>query len=214
MNLILLTLFSACTPWKDHRDIATVETPVEASLVQSEFRFFTIEGNKLLAFPVLGCSAKVEMIKDVHTFQVDYIKGSGGMWQSVQVLERANSYRVPMENWQSTSIQDGKSFKVHHKDCFQSAHQLDLRVRHRIGMASVMSPRILQIFYYQHGSWKNKSTIHYNTLELVKTQSSSEQRAFLSQLLQRLARMIGLNYTLGLNQQTNLNSLTNSSTSF
>ena len=82
MNLILLTLFSACTPWKDHRDLAMVETPVEASLVQSEFRFFTIEGNKILAFPVLGCSAKVELVKDEHTFQIDYIKGSGGMLQS------------------------------------------------------------------------------------------------------------------------------------
>ena len=46
MNLILLTLLSACTPWKGHRNLATVETPVEASLVQSEFRFFTIEAPK------------------------------------------------------------------------------------------------------------------------------------------------------------------------
>ena len=82
MNLILLTLFFACTPWKDHREVAKVETPVEASLIQSEFRFFTIEGNKLLAFPIIGCSAKVDLVKDEHTFQVDYIKGSGGMIQS------------------------------------------------------------------------------------------------------------------------------------
>ena len=37
------------------------------------------------------------------------------------------------------------------------------------------------LLLYQDGSWKNQRTIHNNTLELVKTQSSSEQRAFLSQ---------------------------------
>ena len=184
MNLLLLTLLSACTPWKGHRDIATVETPIEASLVQSEFRFFTIEGAKVIAFPIFGCSAKIELIKDEHTFQVDYIKGSsGGMWRSCPGTRTGELLSSPDGKYLAVNINSG--WKI-----LQSTPQGLFPVSTPTGFTGSasdwngirdVSENPADLLLYQDGSWKNKSTIHYNTLELIKTQSSSEQRAFLSQ---------------------------------
>lgn len=184
MNLILLTLLSACTPWKGHRDLATVESPIEASLVQSEFRFFTIEGTKVIAFPIFGCSAKIELVTDEHTFQVDYIKGSsGGMWRSCPGTRTGELLSSPDGKYLAVNINSG--WKI-----LQNTPQGLFPVSTPTGFTgsasdwnsvSDVTENPADLLLYQHGSWKNKSTIHYNTLELVKTQSSSEQRAFLSQ---------------------------------
>ena len=184
MNLILLILFSACTPWKDHRDLATVETPIEASLVQSEFRFFTIEGTKVIAFPIFGCSAKIELIKDEHTFQVDYIKGSsGGMWRSCPGTRTGELLSSPDGKYLAVNINSG--WKI-----LQSTPQGLFPVSTPTGFTGSasdwnglrdVSENPADLLLYQDGSWNNQSTIHYNTLELVQTQSSSEQRDFLSQ---------------------------------
>ncbi len=184
MNLILLILFSACTPWKDHRDLATVETPIEASLVQSEFRFFTIEGTKVIAFPIFGCSAKIELIKNEHTFQVDYIKGSsGGMWRSCPGTRTGELLSSPDGKYLAVNINSG--WKI-----LQSTPQGLFPVSTPTGFTGSasdwnglrdVSENPADLLLYQDGSWNNQSTIHYNTLELVQTQSSSEQRDFLSQ---------------------------------
>ena len=184
MNLFLLTLLSACTPWKGHRDIATVETPIEASLVQSEFRFFTIEGTKVIAFPIFGCSAKIELIKDEHTFQVDYIKGSsGGMWRSCPGTRTGELLSSPDGKYLAVNINSG--WKI-----LQSTPQGLFPVSTPTGFTGSasdwngirdVSENPADLLVYKDGSWKNQLTIHNNTLELVKTQSSSEQRAFLSQ---------------------------------
>ena len=184
MNLLLLTLLSACTPWKGHRDIATVETPIEASLVQSEFRFFTIEGTKVIAFPIFGCSAKIELIKDEHTFQVDYIKGSsGGMWRSCPGTRTGELLSSPDGKYLAVNINSG--WKI-----LQSTPQGLFPVSTPTGFTGSasdwngirdVSENPADLLVYKDGSWKNQLTIHNNTLELVKTQSSSEQRAFLSQ---------------------------------
>jgi len=183
MNLILLTLFSACTPWKGHRDLATVEPPVEASLVQSEFRFFTIEGTKVIAFPVLGCSAKIEVVKEEHTFQVDYIKGNGGMIQSCPSTRTGELLSSP----------DGKYLAVNVDSVWkilQNTPQGLFPISTPTGFTGVASDwngisdvtqNPADLLLDQEDSWQNKSTIHNNTLALVKTQSSSEQREFLSQ---------------------------------
>ena len=184
MNLFLLTLLSACTPWKGHRDIATVETPIEASLVQSEFRFFTIEGTKVIAFPIFGCSAKIELIKDEHTFQVDYIKGSsGGMWRSCPGTRTGELLSSPDGKYLAVNINSG--WKI-----LQSTPQGLFPVSTPAGFTGSasdwngirdVSENPADLLLYQDGSWNNQSTIMFNTLELVKTQSSSEQRGFLSQ---------------------------------
>ena len=165
MNFILLTLLSACTPWKDHRDLATVETPIEASLVQSEFRFFTIEGNKLLAFPVLGCSAKVEVVKDEHTFQVDYIKGSsGGMWRSCPSTRTGELLSSPDGNYLAVNINSG--WKI-----LQSTPQGLFPVSTPTGFTGSasdwngirdVSENPADLLLYQDGSWNNQSTIMFH----------------------------------------------------
>ena len=188
MNFILLTLLSACTPWKGHRDIATVETPIEASLVQSEFRFFTIEGTKVIAFPIFGCSAKIELFKDEHTFQVDYIKGNGGMIQSCPSTRTGELLSSP----------DGKYLAVNINSewqILQSTPQGLFPVSTPTGFTGSasdwngirdVSENPADLLLYQDGSWNNQSTIMFNTLELVKTQSSSEQREFLSQTVETI----------------------------
>ena len=184
MNFILLTLLSACTPWKGHRDIATVETPIEASLVQSEFRFFTIEGTKVIAFPIFGCSAKIELIKDEHTFQVDYIKGSsGGMWRSCPGTRTGELLSSPDGKYLAVNINSGwKTLQSTPQGLFPVSTPTGFT-----GSASDwngirdVSENPADLLLYQDGSWNNQSTIMFNTLELVKTQSSSEQREFLSQ---------------------------------
>ena len=106
-----------------------------------------------------------------------------GCGKAVQVLERANFYRVPMEKYLAVNINSG--WKI-----LQSTPQGLFPVSTPTGFTGSasdwnairdVSENPADLLLYQDDSWKNKRTIHNNTLELVKTQSSSEQRAFLSQ---------------------------------
>ena len=187
MNFILLTLFFACTPWKDHREVAKVETPVEASLIQSEFRFFTIEGNKLLAFPIIGCSAKVDLVKDEHRFQVDYIKGSGGMIQSCPSTRTGELLSSPNGKYLAARIPEASNPSW---QLIQITHQGLFPVRTPAGFTGVASDwnDLSDVTENPADLLKsigspNAFTIQNNALELVKGQSSSEQRKFLSQTI-------------------------------
>ena len=57
----------ACTPWYNQTELAHIQTPTAAKLVQSQRRFFWFTGTKVVFLPYIGCDAKVELITENDT---------------------------------------------------------------------------------------------------------------------------------------------------
>ena len=175
----------------NHTEIGKIETPIEASLIQSEMEFFTIEGNKLLAFPVFGCSAKIELITGEHSVQVDYIKGSGGMFQSCPRTRSGNIL----------SNIDGRYFAVQINESsnpdwklYQNTPQALFSIETPSGFTGTVTdwegltnvldnPANILLSPTSSADWSTKKS---KVITLVLDQPSAKQRIFLSQTVENL----------------------------
>ena len=93
MLWIILSQILACTPWYNEIELAKIETPTTAKLVQSQQRFFWFSGSKVLFLPYIGCNGKIEVITEHDTRSIN-IKSNGGFTLLVQACPSKRSVEL------------------------------------------------------------------------------------------------------------------------